>query len=223
MSSFRRRMMMAANANKQAEDYIQDGLIGWFDGNWNEDIGIHNPNATSWVNLANKGVDITNISTDFTWGQDYLLPPIEAGVGTIPNFSETIQSIEVVITFSGTGFLVAFSLANNNRTIWLGLRGTNTVNFSSGGKSAPCLRGEKVAISGTNVQDGTSLRIYINGDEKVLSYGATGSCSANTFNSTFSWGRGTAYIYCIRFYNRVLTEQEVIHNYNIDKSRFNLL
>jgi hypothetical protein len=29
-------------------------------------------------------------------------------------------------------------------------------------------------------------------------------------------------IYSIRYYNRVLTEDEVLHNYNIDKQRFNL-
>jgi hypothetical protein len=205
--------------------YIQDGLIAWYDGEWNEDIGVHSSSATKWVNLADKGNDITGIDNTFTWGDDYLLPPVTAAVGSIPQF--TPVTIEAVLTFSGTNFIPVITFSNTGE-LWISIRANNTVNFFSGGHYANVQRNVKMALSAPGLWNGSSRQnpsaIYLNGvDSIVKSNGGTlASYTRNTFNSTFSYGSGTAYWYSLRLYNRALTEAEILNNWNIDKQRFNL-
>jgi hypothetical protein len=218
----RRRYMGKVNGNI---GYIQDGLIAWYDGEWNEDIGVHNPSATKWVNLADKGNDITNIDSNFTWGDDYLLPPVTAAVGSIPEFSPV--TIEAVLTFSGTNFIpvIAFS---SNRDLWIAIRANNTVNFFSSGHYVPVQRSTKLALSApglvVNNQRTNPSAIYVNGVDSIVKSngGNLAAWTRNTFNADFRYGAGTAYWYCIRLYNRALTEAEIMNNWNIDKQRFNL-
>ena len=35
-----------------ARDYVQNGLIAMWDGEWNAGLGVHDPNATTWVDLS---------------------------------------------------------------------------------------------------------------------------------------------------------------------------
>lgn len=219
-----RRRYMGGGAVAPAE-YIQDGLIAWYDGEWNEDIGVHNSSATKWVNLADKGNDITNIDSNFTWGDDYLLPPVTVGVGTIPEFNPV--TIEAVLTFSGTNFIpvIAFS---SNRNFWISIRTDNTVNFFTNGHYAPVQRSTKLALSApglvVNNQRTNPSAIYVNGVDSIVksSGGTLNNWEKNTFNADFKYGSGTAYWYCLRLYNRALTEAEIMNNWQIDKQRFNL-
>lgn len=201
--------------------YIQNGLMGWFDGEWNQDVGVHNSSATTWVNLADKGNDITDIDNSFTWGDNYLLPPVQQAVGTIPSFDRA-KTIEAVLTFTGDNFIAVINPTSfTNR--WIALRANNTVNFISSGKCAPCPRNQIVSLSSiTSYYDSTTTKIFVNGIDKTGGIGAIGNGSTNCFNATYSWGRGTAYFYCLRFYNRELTDEEVLYNYNIDKERYGL-
>ena len=205
-------------------EYIQDGLIAWYDGEWNEDIGVHNSSATKWVNLADKGNDITGIDSNFTWGDNYLLPPATAAVGSIPSLYPI--TIEAVLSFTGTGFVPVIGLLYPS--LWIAIRANNTVNFFSGGYYVNVSRNTKVALSALGLRNGGTAKnptaIYKNGVDSMVkqSGGTLNSYSPWTFNSSFSYGSGSAYWYCIRFYNRELTQAEVINNWNIDKQRFGL-
>lgn len=217
----RRRVMCVGSCAPAS--YITDGMIAWYDGEWNRDIGVHDPSATTWVNLADNGRDITQIDNRFTWGDKYLLPPVIEKVGNIPSFNEA-RTIEAVLIFIGTGFLPVINYTDNKYG-WIALRGNDTVNFGQYGPCAPCPRGQLVSISGVgvNVSYNTSTnKLFINGTDKKGGSGATGDVNVKCFNSTFSWGSGTAYFYCLRFYNRELTDEEVLYNYNIDKERYGL-
>ena len=211
-------------AERASAEYIQDGLIAWYDGEWNEDIGVHNSSATKWVNLADKGKDITGIDSNFTWGDDYLLPPATAAVGSIPGLYPT--TIEAVLNIGGTGFIPLLTLSYPD--LWISIRGNNTVNFFNGGYYANVQRGAKLALSAPGLRNGSSAKnpsaIYINGVDSIIKQGGgtLASYTRNTFNSIFSYGSGTAYWYCIRFYNRELTEAEIMNNWKIDKKRFGL-
>ena len=44
---------IAANSGPTARDYVQDGLVAMWDGIENAGWGVHDPNATNWVDLVN--------------------------------------------------------------------------------------------------------------------------------------------------------------------------
>lgn len=76
-----------------------------------------------------------------------------------------------------------------------------------------------------------NTKIYQNG-EKLEIYQKTGNISINLQDSTLQIGREWQYnqqenslngiIYAVRVYDRVLTEEEIRQNYEIDKLRFNI-
>jgi hypothetical protein len=141
----RRRYM---GSKPQQASYITDGIIAWYDGEWNEDIGVHNSSATKWVNLADKGNDITGIDSNFTWGDDYLLPPVAVGVGSLPAFEPV--TIEAVLKITGTDFVIVVAFADPT-SLWIALRANDTINFFSGGHYANVARSTKMAISATGL------------------------------------------------------------------------
>jgi hypothetical protein len=176
------------------------------------------------VNLADKGKDITGIDSNFTWGDDYLLPPVTAAVGSIPHLYPI--TIEAVLNIGGTGFIPLLTLSYPD--LWITIRANNTINFFSNGYYANVQRGVKLALSAPGLSNGSSAQnpsaIYINGVDSIIKQngGTLNTYTRNTFNSIFSYGAGTAYWYCIRLYNRALTEAEIMNNWNIDKQRFGL-
>ncbi len=50
-----------------AFSYIQKGLVACYDGIENAGVGVHDPNATTWVDLTGNGNDGT-VTTGITWG-----------------------------------------------------------------------------------------------------------------------------------------------------------
>lgn len=215
----RRRYMGSKSNILPASSYIQNGLIALYDGIENAGAGIHDANATSWLNLANTSESITGIDNTFTWGDDYLLPAANSSSGVIPPYSPV--TTEAVIKIIGTNFVIAVAFNNNG---WIALRANNTLNFYSSGYYAEVQRGEKMSVCCNGANTTTPDHIYINGVDSIVktSGGYMNNWVHNRFSLRQQYGNGTAYFYCIRLYNRALTEQEVLANYNIDKIRFGL-
>ena len=218
----RRRVMGGGGESYTALSYVQDGLIGLYDGIENAGNGVHDANATSWLNLANTNESITDIDNTFTWGDDYLLPPSVMNVGRIPSCHPL--TIECVFQDTGSGTYIPLGL----RVYWIGIRANNTVNFLNGGYYVTLpSRTAKISISGI-MNDANIARdpsaIYLNGVSSMIKQaGMTFSFIPNVFNCThFNYGIGTFKFFCIRLYDRQLTEAEVLANYNIDKQRFGL-
>ena len=82
--------------------------------------------------------------------------------------------------------------------------------------------------SDTGVYNGSNqITIYRNGDFVNSLIGTTqGNLSANGTRAFYIANRATAYLPCqisnIRIYNRVLTQQEILQNYNATRKRFGL-
>jgi hypothetical protein len=80
----------------------------------------------------------------------------------------------------------------------------------------------------TMTWDGNKVLFYINGVSVMSTpYTLTGTLTSGTTNPTIGWGSDTIYyfggnIYNVLIYNRALTSQEVLQNYNATKSRFGL-
>ena len=220
----RRRVMLSAGERKR--DYIKNGLVLWLDG---IDKG---GNANAWTDLVSGFIFMAYGSVAFL--QDHI--HISNG-GYLRNsgFLSPIASestIEVVFNTdnpSTNQILYQPSKANNGIMFSYSYsrRGIITSSApSSAGTSAytPMFRcdsghGTYSASADRGVQNGVNMPY-------VMDNGFTSFSNYNTIGKRDYQGseyRYTGRIYCIRIYNRILSEDEAVQNYNVDKLRFQFI
>lgn len=196
--------------------YVQDGLFMWLDG---IDKG---PDNTAWVDKVN-GYSFANNGAVFNSDHIYLNGSSYLAGAVIPTFPLTANgTIEVVyeneggygviiMPPSGTGGQICFGIISGYGLMWSS--GYNRPKYSDapakGSVSISLARaiGNGVALT----QNGTSY--LSNGSSKPAYIGKRDYGAGNLF---------TGKIYCIRIYNRQLTQDEVLKNLKIDNDRFNL-
>ena len=197
--------------------YISDGLVLWYDGinnNGNSNI-TSNYSVTTWKNLANSSYNGT-LKNSPTWYDNYL-------------------------SFNGTNNWVSIAQMNfNNPTVEVVIQKSEyttgpeesiVANFEGGGYGFS-LYNKKTYASIS--YDGKKMNLYTDG---LLydAYSITGSIGVPESNTPMVIAanpRGTSTtdpnrffkgnIYSVRIYNRALTQEEILHNYNYDKQRFNI-
>ena len=86
-------------------------------------------------------------------------------------------------------------------------------------------------FDGTQSSNSTRLKVYINSISQTLVFNGTIPSTSGTSNSVFSIGNtqgvgggnfSTGNIASVQIYNRALSDQEVLQNYNVQKARFGL-
>ena len=217
-----------------AMEYVQDGLVAMWDGIENAGWGVHDPNATEWVDLTGSGNTLVRYNTSFTpsWGDncmafDGAMRTMKCDVtGVGANFA--VEVISLGFDFSN-GYPTSFSnrlLTNDPKMIYL-QRGCWNTFGAVRGSAVP----ENIIAAQAISVYGASLSMYNNG---ILDKtGAWASQYAetvfpnhvmigNTYQYDYSSAHFNGYIYCVRLYSRALTADEIAHNYKIDKERFNL-
>lgn len=189
--------------------YVKDGLIFWLD-------GINKGNDdTAWTDLVggikfpyNNNVIINNNNIRFVGKILY---------SDIPRmFPWVFSTIEVVCDFINTGVVFMPCAADN---ICFGFYRNTIVHRSR----------ERSPIYPTYTNDKyfsiSSIRGYINGIEIISQSSDSWNFNNNTRLQLGGRDTGTLYygsVYSIRIYNKLLTQDEILYNYNIDKERFNL-
>ena len=219
--------------------YIQDGLQAWYDGIRNTRSG-HDASTTKWENLVNdRGsgdleLHLENCSVEsdhlhlngtglaagnknvWLWGNYFTLEIVYAKAadtrGIIIYGYDINQSNPLVFTDSSGNVLISESEPNSPNTTCRYFPSEIGVKTYFARKNWTWyLNGEHVTSDLETTSDifpgiGYSKPILIgDSDPDVLP-----SCPGN------------GDIYCIRFYNRGLTEAEFAHNYNIDRMRFKM-
>ena len=208
-----------------ASDYIQDGLVAMWDGIERGD------NPLVWSDITGNGWDLT-----VTSGSEWLTDALSCsdyqrfGIASMPNRLIPAASVEhVEITCFATK-------RTNNPLIFYngpsGLKGAKNivitastvgVETSENKRHTACklttglfrisATWEKLYIDGERVTDTTFTRdTWSGGSESFALFGR----SSDTNYAVA--GR----VYCVRIYNRELTPEEILHNHEIDKRRFNL-
>lgn len=230
--------------NNFLNEYVVDGLELWFDGAKNTRVG-HSSALSAWEDLSGNNHDMycfgdttgTQMKTA-QCGYNYVafdgstmfynnddiasLRTFNNGTLEIVFEQETSDSLQCIITTYG------FKI--KNKGIWYrpasnGYR-INTIdtNDTSSGfiMDVPT---EKIAFSVSYVGD--NYNVAVNGNTiSDFTKGGTMPC-----NKTFAVGgkafvEGALYgffgkIYTIRYYNRVLTPEEIAQNLSVDRKRFN--
>lgn len=222
-----------------ARDYVQDGLIAMWDGIENAGWGTHDASATVWKDLVG-GFDATPFGTP-TFGGDYTIT--SDGYWVLPN--QILGSIntgditaEAVFRASGTSGTANQGIIGigNNRAIWLffgnsPLSETSSLNwqYKNGGNVRAWFN---MGAFGTDIHTSTmmvasnlcncfldSVKRTITEDVRAGTGNSTGNCD---LGRVVGFNRFYGETYNIRIYSRALSADEIRHNYNIDKRRFNL-
>lgn len=226
---------------KTARDYVQDGLVAMWDGIENAGWGVHDPNATTWVDLSGNGYDAT-LGRYCSFGDNYCAT--DGGTANIgyatartEKWIDDIVRIEAVgsshdvtqnVCFVGCNVTHENGITNNVKGIGIGATDGIWTGKANNGKTGfggyPLVNDKIYSISTEWASSGV---MYVNGE--ALTKNNTTAAYYNAGGSVAIFGTGyTAYkikpmkVFSIRLYSRALPASEIAANYAIDKERFNL-
>lgn len=226
------RSNLGASATKNIEQtapfenpYVSEGLVAMYDGEWNAGWGKHK-NAGLPINLVNGKDDLLLLQGRYTvFDKYYYKERNSCGIFGIPKAYEqylvngyTIQVVGMHIS----GGAYPTIMANYDNSTQIGL----TPKYNAVGKGYTYKYAANVLSSfsltcGIDRQEliengvlkATWGNWFILDSNKAWTLGIGGSAGVNS-----TWD--TSRIYCIRLYNRVLTDEEVAMNYLVDVERF---
>ena len=222
-------------------DYVQDGLVTIWDGIENTSLNNHDATTDVWIDLA-SGIRLES-SGSVLWDMNCLLVKdrwltydsadislLQESVFDTPKTVGEGYTIEIVVRITTSGNKNLFGERYNAVCIfsyggricgWLG-NGNNTVSSLAVGDIG------SVSFVTKNVDGKCENYAYTNGrlSNRYLNRSYSGILSRGRFGigdgEYTAWGVAEGEYYCIRMYRRVLTEEEINHNYEIDKARFDL-
>lgn len=228
--------------------YVTDGLVAMWDGEWNAGGGVHDANATEWVDCVNGKVATFGgsyvIGQNVITASEVISAPLDVGetiAAAIRNGALTCEA--VMIPRDVETHMTPFRITDENyESQILGYSFNNRVNAdirvdvmgATKAQATTSYQGDVGWYSGY-VQ---SIYLYVSGRRFYSTIKcAKGSWNANstsnfTPNSTavghFVFGGNWASIdwapskeyYCLRFYNRVITTAEKNANKEVDVERF---
>ena len=222
-------------------DYNTDGLISMWDGEWNAGVNIHSDTAASWKNLVGT-LDLP-ISSGGTWERDCLYcDGVNPGVAYRQTTGETSQ---ITCPYYECVFqLVSYNRKTNYRVVHIRPNGNVNYEHAVGWGYASGKENSFVVNRRSNILNDTLRHsVTCNSVERNVVIASTFDNSAITYEGNFGAGsfRNGIYIgasarsntpiwqmpcncrvFSLRLYSRALSADEIAHNYQIDKARFNL-
>ena len=223
-----------AKSGYTAKDYVQDGLVAMYDLKENAGFGVYDESATKWTNLAN-GLPASDSGFIFTPGGAYVTTTKNFSVPPFSLFNHTIEAriSRFADTNQNHGISVTQYMSLNGGSS--GTRGFQTQRYPIntrqyiyeifGSCIAPIniVPEDKHTLSATFDYDLTSksiIRYYIDGDlvKESIENGVLTQATQNVYAQF----RQNNYLDRLNMYSRVLTADEIAHNYAIDKARFSL-
>lgn len=204
-----------------SDSYIQDGLVFQLDGidyGGTEGHWIERKNGYDWYEHAGTDLHTENDCMVFDGNSWFLCDD------TITNYPDSTHSIEVVVSSLPSRWNSIISIRTDNVAMWtnvdnklINARGSSKPSYQRSsfpsGKLYIYSKGTTCVSNGTTYQsNGVSTRAQ-SGKPCI---GALEEVNASTYHA----GSGNKY-YAIRIYNRALTEEEIAHNYEVDRIRFN--
>lgn len=201
-------------------DYVKDGLVLLLDGIKNA-RGGHNTNTNTWEDLSGNNYDVTmenitiNDNSMYFSGTDsimYSSNDIDAvSVEMVLELEESTKEAQYIASFGSPYKILAWT--------------PNDKGFSLGHQKKRYLV-ENLYKKNYIVAQYNPDAMYLNGKklENNVNYTSWSTSAKYPFMiSGYTNGfRLKGKIYSIRIYNRFLTENEINHNYQMDKKRFGI-
>ena len=222
-----------------AQDYVQSGLLAMWDGIENAGWGAHDANATVWKDLVGTMPDLTVHDAEFsdkalhrgTSKVGYMAENETAGYFWAGRYDEfTVESCAVLVSNS---WLLPLAFAVNYggyEAIRIGYKARLDSTEYGVGVRAKGINNLVYTPLWTDMVSGTvsivdNVGAYYNSVQMTLNPNL--SFPLGNITSGIALGNNSIYnvygdIYCTRIYSRALTASEILQNYLIDKSRFNI-
>lgn len=216
-------IFLAARRKKGwTNSYVTDGLIAMWDGEWNAGGGVHDPAATTWVDLSGTGNDLTVTAPAYFDANSFHVNRVYRAAYLPASFiGGTIWTLEFcgreMKNDGGIAFGIGYPRYIAHGTNYIECFGRNGHGFVV--ENEETFSGGMVYVNVDNAYG----KLYKNGvavSSTVLgpyysSLGTNGFGPRNGYNSS-------AVVHCVRAYSRALTAEEIEANYAVDKARFNL-
>lgn len=226
--------------------YVTDGLLAMWDGEWNAGFGVHDANATTWLELVNNIASGTIPATS-SFASDHLIKGSDA-IDLITDASSLFSGVTAVTLEVYSGLSVAGALnahMNSIRVAPLSLfyGGFRSVNNTTGFQGPMIYIDRNTYVGMKNGTTWDKKTTFANATKTfvVSNLSATNrtwacyynttqlSSKYNTYTSTISYDNdisirggstGQAEIYSIRIYGKELSAAEIASNHNVDLQRF---
>lgn len=235
-----RNALMAGKRMPTAKSYVQDGLVAMWDGIENAGWGVHDPNATEWIDLVG-GVSMSTCN----FGNNYSIPQVATSRTdnvfplstnfTLHGYLVTANSIWSNWTMLGIGDISVAGIQKGICLTGLGGNSFGTVQYRKG------YSGTVLNSVSTGITVGSAYSFNITFDISTRTYKVyvDGTYKGESQISSDDWvlggtnvGIGTQFLnrnnlgdfkrHNVLFYSRALTAAEIAANYAIDKARFGL-
>ena len=215
-----------AFADEYTIPYVTDGLEALYEGTRNQRAG-HNPESDAWEDLSGHNLDIEDIDLEkYQWVEDGLkisaakiLLPEE--LADIINTGEyTVEYFIKDLTVTGNSFATFINSANDNFALFI-RNSDGNVEFKNASNARPKAPNGVELVNGHTlaVTHKTGDKIQLAIDGKVV---ATQEAKVDTnANTPFFIGHNDpnksydATIVSLRFYSRVLSEEELTKNASV--------
>ena len=236
-----KQLQFIADAPSIEIPYVTSGLIAMWDGEWNIDVGVHDSGILYWKNLVtgrHAELKEGNFSFDENSGvfdatgrlqvhdADYALIMAAHNSGNL--------EIDCIFKCTLDSFVNGVYVAGDSYTLLIGINYYFPLYRYSGNQSN--IQGNHRGIQVTGGQEIIPLYGWIKDGvvwHEDKRWGTIGSVETKSVmlpsKGYFSIGVSSGltksfvgHIYCIRIYNRALTDEERLFNYEIDKARFGL-
>ena len=223
--------------------YVTDGLIACYDGEWNNGLGKHNPNASIWKDLSGNDMSIPIASATPDIGAKYISFRGKQTQVLTYDILESVVRCEAVVQRTvkavSSSTRQIYALGKVNHLFWRG-EGTsqggpigyiwyNTYNNRRIFYCVPSVETADcpIAISYLTVSNQPNNHYapepYVNGLQHVKSFIYNDADLANRLQiGNTSTVDGETRIYSIRAYERDLTPDEISWNFSIDSVRFGI-
>lgn len=218
-----------------SSDYVQDGLIVQWDGIDNAGTGVHDPNATTWKNLAGGGYDLT-LNENGSWNAEGRALVVNGVSAVADGVAPEYKTIEVVCKRTSSSGRIMFNSGRKTRFVLFDADSGNQRAYFSGDTAdnqstvtkyvyQPYCASEILFLAGRYDDNGIVTDVFKDANQREdgargnnwgVGTGITIGGRLNTANPYLWYGE----VYAIRLYNRRLTKAELARNHRIDCKRF---
>lgn len=218
-------MLASENQQYTPADYVQDGLMAMWDGEWNAGIELHEDSPSRWIDLIG-GNDLTLLQ-GVVFGSNFVTTDNSFGSSYYGAVNQRIEFLTIEFVFeteSPAQQYIQMDLYRRSSVgVWDTYIGVGLWKAVSYGRSTV---GERISASVfyPTFSDNVPIHAYVNGEALPF----VNVNFSKPYSVAWTIG-GTAYgnpfigkIFCVRLYDRELSDSERIHNLKVDEGRFGL-
>lgn len=233
-----RRRYMGRENRLTPNDYIQNGLVSMFDGEWNSGINLHSNSPSVWTDLAGTN-DLNIMTSNVDVSDNYLRNTSYASCIAYKSGEIGCRTQEIVMQViehdsAKSAFVIANNINNYIGNFHWSYNSFNSLMTSSYGNAERSYFHYSISdrnihtLSASGLTEQIASLCMMDGVQSSGSLRPTGRDGSVGY---FAIGGlapkqgiyGTkCKVFCVRLYNRNLSKTEILHNQHIDNIRFNL-